>query len=69
MTENVTISSLLHSLNEESSRVLEFQALAQKWQSKAALQATEIKRLTDQVERLRKDKTKLLADLKETDDE
>ena len=69
MNENVTISSLLHSLNEESSRVLEFQALAQKWQSKAALQATEIKRLTAQVERLRKDKIKLLADLKETNDE
>ena len=57
MTENVTISSLLHSLNVEA-------ANTQKWQSKAALQATEIKRLTDQVERLRKDKIKLLADLK-----
>ena len=58
MNENVTISSLLNSLNNET-------ANAQKWQSKAALQATEIKRLTDQVERLRKDKIKLLADLKE----
>ena len=64
MSENVTISSLLNSLNNET-------ANAQKWQSKAALQATEIKRLTDQVERLRKDKIKLLADLKEkqNDDE
>ena len=35
MTENVTISSLLHSLNVET-------ANTQKWQSKAALQATEI---------------------------
>ena len=57
MNENVTISSLLHSLNVET-------ANTKKWQSKAALQATEIKRLTDQVERLRKDKIKLLADLK-----
>ncbi len=58
MSENVTISSLLNSLNNET-------ANAQKWQSKSALQATEIKRLTEQVERLRKDKIKLLADLKE----
>ena len=64
MTENVTISSLLHSLNVET-------ANTQKWQSKAALQATEIKRLTGQVERLRNDKIKLLSDLKEkqNDDE
>ena len=59
MRENVTISSLLHSLNVET-------ANAQKWQSKAALQATEIKRLTDQVEQLRKDKIKPLAGLKRT---
>jgi len=58
MSENVTISSLLNSLNNET-------ANAQKWQSKSALQAAEIKRLTEQVERLRKDKIKLLADLKE----
>jgi hypothetical protein len=58
MSDNETISSLLHSLNVEV-------ANAKKWQSKSALQATEIKRLTDQVERLRKDKIKLLADLKE----
>ena len=42
-------------------------ANTQKWQSKAALQATEIKRLTGQVERLRKDKIKLLSDLKKLD--
>ena len=58
MSDNETISSLLHNLNVEV-------ANTKKWQSKAALQATEIKRLTDQVERLRKDKIKLLADLKE----
>lgn len=62
MSENVTISSLLHSLNKET-------ANAKKWQSKAALQATEIKRLTDQVERLRADKVKLLEDIKGKNDE
>ena len=60
MSDNETISSLLHSLNVEV-------ANAKKWQSKSALQATEIKRLTDQVERLRKDKIKLLEDLKKLD--
>jgi hypothetical protein len=57
MTENVTISSLLSSLNDEA-------ANAKKWQSKAALQASEIKRLNERVARLRRDKTKLLEDLK-----
>lgn len=57
MSENVTISSLLHSLNVETSN-------ARKWQSKAALQAEEIKRLNEVVRRLRSDKLKLLADLK-----
>lgn len=57
MTENVTISSLLHSLNIET-------ANAKKWQGKAALQASEIKRLNERVARLRRDKTKLLEDLK-----
>lgn len=57
MTENVTISSLLHSLNIET-------ANAKKWQGKAALQADEIKRLHEAVKRLRKDKLQLLADLK-----
>jgi hypothetical protein len=54
---NVTISSLLNSLNNEA-------ANAKKWQSKSALQAEEIKRLTDRVNRLRADKLQLLADLK-----
>ena len=57
MSENVTISSLLSSLNKEA-------ANAKKFQSKAALQADEIKRLTERVNRLRKDKLQLLADLK-----
>ena len=57
MTDNVTISSLLNSLNNEA-------ANAQKWQSKAATQAVEIKRLSETVQRLRKDKLQLLADLK-----
>ena len=57
MSENVTISSLLNSLNNEA-------ANAQKWQSKAALQAEEIKRLAESVRRLRNDKLQLLADLK-----
>ena len=57
MTENVTISSLLRSLSDEA-------ANARKWQSKAALQADEIKRLNETVNRLRRDKTKLLEDLK-----
>ena len=57
MSENVTISSLLHSLNVEA-------ANAKKWQSKAALQAEEIKRLNERVSRLRNDKLQLLADLK-----
>ena len=57
MTENVTISSLLRNLNDEA-------ANAKKWQSKAALQASEIKRLNERVARLRRDKTKLLEDLK-----
>jgi len=57
MTENVTISSLLNSLNSEA-------ANAKKWQSKAATQADEIKRLSEAVQRLRKDKLQLLADLK-----
>jgi hypothetical protein len=57
MTENVTISSLLRSLSDEA-------ANAKKWQSKAALQASEIKRLNERVARLRRDKTKLLEDLK-----
>lgn len=59
MSDNETISSLLHSLNVEV-------ANAKKWQSKSALQSTEIKRLNEQVARLRKDKIKLLADLKES---
>ena len=54
---NETISSLLHSLNIET-------ANAKKWQSKAAVQADEIKRLNEAVQRLRKDKLQLLADLK-----
>tara|TARA_R100000951_G_scaffold90930_1_gene79260 strand:- start:1679 stop:1870 length:192 start_codon:yes stop_codon:yes gene_type:complete len=57
MSENVTISSLLHSLNVEA-------ANAKKWQSKAALQAEEIKRLNERVSRLRNDKLQLLSDLK-----
>jgi hypothetical protein len=57
MSENVTISSLLRSLSDEA-------ANAKKWQSKAALQASEIKRLNERVARLRRDKTKLLEDLK-----
>ncbi len=57
MSENVTISSLLRSLSDEA-------ANAKKWQSKSALQASEIKRLNEQVARLRRDKTKLLEDLK-----
>lgn len=57
MNANVTISSLLNSLNNEA-------ANAKKWQSKSALQAEEIKRLTDRVNRLRADKLQLLADLK-----
>ena len=57
MSENITISSLLSSLNNEA-------ANARKWQSKAALQADEIKRLNETVNRLRRDKTKLLEDLK-----
>jgi hypothetical protein len=57
MSENVTISSLLRSLSDEA-------ANAKKWQSKSALQASEIKRLNERVARLRSDKTKLLEDLK-----
>ena len=57
MTDNSTVSSLLNSLNNEA-------ANAQKWQSKAATQADEIKRLSETVQRLRKDKLQLLADLK-----
>jgi hypothetical protein len=57
VTENVTISSLLRSLSDEA-------ANARKWQSKAAVQAEEIKRLNERVARLRRDKTKLLEDLK-----
>jgi hypothetical protein len=57
MSENETIASLLNSLNSET-------ANAQKWQSKAALQASEIKQLNERVARLRRDKTKLLEDLK-----
>jgi hypothetical protein len=57
MSESETVRSLLHSLNIEA-------ANAKKWQSKAALQATEIKRLTAQVERLRKDKIKLLKEMR-----
>ncbi len=57
MSENITISSLLSSLNTEV-------ANAKKWQRKAALQADEIKRLSEAVKRLRKDKLQLLADLK-----
>ena len=57
MSDNETISSLLHSLNIET-------ANARKWQSKAALQADEIKRLNETVRRLRRDKIKLLEDLK-----
>jgi hypothetical protein len=57
MSENITISSLLSSLSDEA-------ANARKWQSKAALQADEIKRLSEAVKRLRKDKLQLLADLK-----
>ena len=62
MTENVTISSLLRSLSDEA-------ANARKWQSKAAVQADEIKRLNEVVRRLRSDKLKLLADLKKTQQE
>ena len=62
MNDNATISSLLNSLNNEA-------ANAQKWQSKAALQADEIKRLTERVNRLRKDKLKLLEDLKKRDEQ
>lgn len=58
MSENATISSLLNSLSKEA-------ANAKKWQSKAALQAEEIKRLNERVSRLRNDKLQLLADLKE----
>ena len=47
-----------------SSRLNNEAANARKWQSKAALQADEIKRLHGVVHRLRKDKLKLLADLK-----
>ena len=57
MSENATISSLLHSLSSEA-------ANAQKWQSKAATQAEEIRRLSESVRRLRNDKLQLLADLK-----
>lgn len=57
MSESETVSSLLHSLNIEA-------ANAKKWQSKAALQSTEIKRLTAQVDRLRKDKIKLLKEMR-----
>ena len=57
MNDNVTISSLLNSLNKEA-------AHAQKLQRKTALQAEEIKRLAESVRRLRKDKLQLLADLK-----
>ena len=57
MSENITISSLLNSLNNEA-------ANAKKWQSKAALQAGEIKRLNERVDRLRREKVKLLEDLK-----
>lgn len=57
MSENITISSLLHSLNIEA-------ASAKKWQSKAALQATEINKLQATVERLRSDKKKLLAEMR-----
>lgn len=53
MSENVTISSLLHSLNIET-------ANAQKWQSKAALQAAEINKLQATVGRLRLEKKNLL---------
>lgn len=53
MNDDATIRSLLKSLNEESSRVLEFQSSARKWQSKASLQSKEIERLTKQVESLR----------------
>jgi len=62
MNENVTISSLLHSLNIETSN-------ARRWQSKAALQADQIKKLTSQVSRLRADKIKLLSDLNKKKDE
>ena len=55
MSDNATISSLLHSLNVEV-------ANAKKWQSKAALQAAEIKKLQATVERLRSDKKNLLAE-------
>ena len=57
MTDNPTISSLLSSLNK-------YAANARKWQGKAATQAIEIKRLSETVQRLRKDKLQLLADLK-----
>lgn len=57
MSDNITISSLLRSLSDEA-------ANAKKFQSKAALQASEIKRLNERVDRLRKEKVKLLEDLK-----
>jgi hypothetical protein len=57
MSTDETVSSLLTSLNIEA-------ANAKKWQSKAATQADEIKRLSEAVQRLRKDKLQLLADLK-----
>ena len=61
---NETVSSLIASLNIEV-------ANSRKWQSKAAVQADEIKRLHEAVQRLRKDKLQLLADLrsKESKDE
>lgn len=48
MSENETISSLLHSLNREI-------AIAKKWQSKAAVQSKEIERLSNVVMNLRKE--------------
>ena len=57
MSESETVSSLLHSLNIEA-------ANAKKWQSKAALQAAEIKKLQATVNRLRADKKKLLTEMR-----
>jgi len=57
MSESETVSSLLHSLNIEA-------ANAKKWQSKAARQAAEIKKLQASVNRLRSDKKKLLIEMR-----
>lgn len=62
--KNETLIILSNRLNNEA-------ANARKWQSKAAVQSSEIKRLNEVVRRLRSDKLKLLADLRkmETSDD